>query len=87
MFHFDFFWEKTEYFNSISKQPEQGWFPGRFLGIAWDVGDQLKYFVETKKLHGRNIILAMSTTRSHQLTSSLDSGERSEGTSVQEGEL
>ena len=47
MFRFHF-WEEIEYFNPASKQPEHGWLPGRFLGIAWDVGDHLTYFIETE---------------------------------------
>ena len=38
MFRFHF-WEQIEYFNPGTKQPQHGWLPGRFLGIAWDVGD------------------------------------------------
>ena len=79
MFRFHF-WEEIEYFNPITKQPEHGWLPGRFLGIAWDVGDHLTYFIETDKPKGRNVILARSTIRPRQPNSSLDSGERTEHT-------
>ena len=76
------FWEEIEYFNPTTKQPEHGWLPGRFLGIAWDVGDHLTYFIETDKPKGRNVILARSTIRPRQPTSSLDSGERTEPTQM-----
>ena len=83
MFRFHF-WEEIEYFNPGTKQPEHGWLPGRFLGIAWDVGDHLTYFIETEKAHGKNVILARSTIRSRQPTSSLDSGEHESDTTPQD---
>ena len=78
------FWEEIEYFNPGTKQPEHGWLHGRFLGIAWDIGDHLIYFIETEKTQGKNVILARSTIRSRQPTSSLDSGEHASDTPPQD---
>jgi len=62
------FWQEIEYYDATLKQPEDGWKPGRFLGVDWDSGDALTYFVETDKgpRDGRNVILTRSTIRPHQ---------------------
>ena len=59
------FWQPIEYFDHSVKQPDDGWLPGRFLGIAWESGDSMTYHVETDKPkgHGRNVILVRSTVR------------------------
>ena len=52
-----------EYYNHDIKQPGDRWLPGRFLGITWESGDSMTYYVETKKPpgSGRNSILIRST--------------------------
>jgi hypothetical protein len=66
------FWEPIEYYEPCTKQPGDGWLKGRFLGIAWDSGDSLTYYIETEKPKGkgRNVILIRSTVRSRQFPSS-----------------
>ena len=65
MFRFHF-WEPIEYLDPSVKQPASGWKKGRFLGINWDAGDDMTFFVETEKSHGegRNVILTRSNVRS-----------------------
>ena len=58
------FWQPVEYFNHDIKQPGDGWMPGRFLGIAWDSGDDMTYFIETESHgKGRPSVLTRSTVR------------------------
>ena len=58
------FWEKIEYYDPDIKQPEDGWLPGRFLGIDWASGDALTFFIETEKPGGgRNMVLTRSNVR------------------------
>ena len=77
MFHFHF-WEDIKYFDPTRKQPEDGWLPGRFLGLAHDYGDDMTYFVETDKKHqdGRNVVLVQSTIRPRKPPMNLTSGEK-----------
>ena len=67
MFRFHF-WEPIEYLDPTENQPLSGWKKGRFLGINWDSGDSMTYFVETEKDHneGRNVVLTRSNVRSKQ---------------------
>ena len=58
------FWEEIEYYDPTLKQPNNGWIPGRFLGIAWDSGDYMTYIIETKNENNRPSILIRSTVRS-----------------------
>ena len=62
------FWEPIEFYNHTVKQPADGWMPGRFLGIAWESGDAMTYYIEPDhSLSGhRNTILIRSTVRSRQ---------------------
>ena len=46
MFRFGF-WDEIEYFEPTSKFPHYKWLPGRFVGIAWDHGDNFTYKVWT----------------------------------------
>ena len=77
------FWEPIEYFDTSMKQPASGWKPGRFLGIDWDSGDFLTYFIETEKCpgEGRNMVLTRSNIRSRDPNTSIlsDSGEQDSG--------
>ena len=70
MFRFHF-WEPIEFYDHTVKQPTDGWTPGRFLGIAWESGDAMTYYIEpdTSLTNYRNMILIHSTVRSkkHQL--------------------
>ena len=59
------FWQEIEYFDHGVKQPSDGWLPGRFLGIAWDSGDSMTYYIETESSgRGRESVLTRSTVRS-----------------------
>ena len=59
------FWESVMYWDPTIKQPEDGWLPGRFLGIAWKSGDAMTYYIETDKPkdQGRNVVLTRSTVK------------------------
>ena len=77
MFRF-YFWQPIEYYDPECKQPDHGWRPGRFLGIAWDHGDRLTFYIEVKSKSNRPIVLIRSTVRPLEatlLTSCEDSGE------------
>ena len=43
-----YFWQPIEYFDPTAKFPDALWKPGRFIGIAWDSGDQFTYKVWTE---------------------------------------
>ena len=62
------FWEPIEFYDHTVKQPNDGWMPGRFLGIAWESGDAMTYYIEpeTALPHHRNRILIRSTVRSRK---------------------
>ena len=47
------------------KQPDDGWIPGRFLGIAWESGDSMTYYIEPDQTipSYRNTVLIRSTVR------------------------
>ena len=62
------FWQLVEFYDHDVKQPGDGWLPGRFLGIAWDSGDSMTYYIKTEKppRSGRNTILIRSTVRPRQ---------------------
>ena len=62
MFRFHF-WQMIEYYNPMVKQPNDGWTMGRFLGIAWDSGDNLTFYVESTSDNGRPVVLTRSTVR------------------------
>ena len=51
------------------KQPEDGWCKGRFLGINWDAGDSLTYFIEPNKDTIRSEVLTRSAVRPISTTS------------------
>lgn len=79
------FWEHIEYFDPTMKQPHDGWLPGRFLGIAWNSGDSMTFYVEPiKSGPGRRTVLTRSTVRPIPTpltpvpTSSVVSGENSD---------
>ena len=38
-------WKEVEYYEPKIKQPEDGWKPGRCLGIAWESGDELTFYI------------------------------------------
>ena len=58
------FWQEIKYFEPALKQPYDGWMPGRFLGIAWDSGDAMTFYVEpVKSGPGRRAVLTRSTIR------------------------
>ena len=59
------FWQKVEYFDPLTKQPESGWKPARFLGIAWDSGDSMTYYIETRSPANRPTVMVRSTIRPH----------------------
>ena len=82
------FWQEIEYFDPTMKQPLDGWLPGRFLGIAWDAGDALTFYIEPiKSGPGRCSVLTRGTIRPKQTfpssssPSHLDSGENANDTS------
>ena len=62
MFRFHF-WQEVEYYNPKLKQPSNGWLPARFLGIAWDSGDSMTYYVEPTHKKGRPSVLVRSNVR------------------------
>ena len=57
------FWQEVEYYDPLAKQPSDGWTPGRFLGIAWDSGDCMTYYIETKNKNHCPVVLVRSTVR------------------------
>ena len=57
------FWQEVEYYNPLAKQPSDGWTPGRFLGIAWDSGDYMTYYIETKNKNNCPVVLVRSTVQ------------------------
>ena len=57
------FWQEIEFYDPMVKQPHDGWTSGRFLGIAWDSGDRMTYFIESLSPQGRPVILVRSTVR------------------------
>ena len=68
------FWQPIEYFDPVAKFPDSQWKKGRFLGIAWDTGDQFTFYVWTDHdgdwKNGseltRNIVRPRKTTASQQ---------------------
>lgn len=40
------FWQEVEFYDSTLKQPNNGCISARFLGITWDSGDHMTYYVE-----------------------------------------
>ena len=74
------FWEHVEYFDPSMKQPHDVWLPGRFMGIAWDSGDSMTFYIEPiRSGPGRRQIITRSTVRSLAppsiSISNVDSGE------------
>ena len=59
------FWEPIEYYEP-AKQPRDGWENGRFLGIAWDSGDCMTYYIEPEGGNGRTV-LVRSNIRSRRV--------------------
>ena len=60
-----YFWEHVEYFDPSMKQPHDGWLPGRFLGISWDSGDSMTFYIEPiRPGPGRRQVITQSTVRS-----------------------
>ena len=41
------FWQPVEYYDPVAKFPDSQWKRGRFLGIAWDSGDQFTFKIWT----------------------------------------
>ena len=39
------FWQEIEYYEPSAKFPQYRWQNGRFIGIAWDLGDQFTFYV------------------------------------------
>ena len=79
MFRFSFR-EKVEYYDPNAKQPNDRWVPARFLGIAWDSGDSLTFFIEAKSENRRPVVLIQSTVwsfREEHPEPFTSSGERS----------
>ena len=73
------FWQPIEYYNPIPKQSHDVWTPGRFLGIAWESGDPMTYYIETSNQRGRPTVLVRSTMRALNVLPNLPigpSGER-----------
>ena len=71
-------WQQVEYYEPTVKQPQDGWKPARFLGIIWDSGDALTFFIEPEGQRGRPLYLTRSTIRPmHQpdITPVVPSGE------------
>ena len=42
------FWQEIEYYEPSAKFPQNRWQNGRFIGIAWDSGDQFTFYVWTE---------------------------------------
>ena len=42
------FWQAIEYFEPNAKFPHGRWQDGRFIGIAWDSGDQFTFYIWTE---------------------------------------
>jgi hypothetical protein len=42
------FWQPIDYFDPTAKFPDSQWKQGRFLGIAWDYGDQFTFTIWTE---------------------------------------
>ena len=87
------FWQKIEYYEPALKQPYDGWMPGRFLGIAWDSGDAMTFYVEPiRSGPGRRAVLTRSTIRPYTSSSALlspsipDSGEMKHETQINHDE-
>ena len=57
------FWQRVEYYDPTVKQPNDGWVAARFLGIAWDSGDIMTYYVEPENQTGKPSVLVRSTVR------------------------
>ena len=66
MFRFHF-WQEVEYYDPTVKQPGDGWTPARFLGIAWDSGDFMTYYLESKSPNDRPVVLVRSTVRAKKV--------------------
>ena len=81
------FWQKVEYYEPMIKQPQSGWLPARFLGIAWDSGDHMTYYIESRSATNRPIVIVRSTIRAESPLLRLEadpSGETIHGTTLQE---
>ena len=64
------FWQEIEYFDTMEKNPHDGWKPGRFLGINECAGDDMTYYIEVKSPSGRPVVISRSNIRPKpQLTS------------------
>ena len=51
------FWQPIEYYEP-AKQPKDGWGPGRFLGVTWDSGDDMTYYIEPdNKKNGKTFLI------------------------------
>ena len=59
-------WQKVYYLNPDVKIPRDNMLPGRFLGIAWNHGDSLCYFMRTEPTnkHSKPQILVRSVVKS-----------------------
>ena len=57
------FWQEVEWFNINAKNPEDGWTPGRFLGINDSAGDSMTYYIETKSENGHPVVITRSNVR------------------------
>ena len=56
------FWEPIWFYNPQIKTPRNRMQKGRFLGVAWNAGDELTYYIETEKSrdHERGEVLIRS---------------------------
>ena len=87
------FWQEVEWFNINAKNPEDGWTPGRFLGINDSAGDSMTYYIETKSENGRPVVITRSNVRAkrEQLDNQADdtslSGEHDIENKVEDVEL
>ena len=57
------FWQEIEYFDTMEKNPHDGWKPGRFLGINECAGDDMTYYIEVKSPSGRPVVISRSNIR------------------------
>jgi hypothetical protein len=68
------FWEPVWYLEGPAQFPERNWIKGRFLGVAWNVGDQMCYAVcpepkggtppkKGKHMHGRTVCRSLVVPR------------------------
>ena len=74
------FWQEIEWYNINAKNPDDGWTPGRFLGINDNAGDSMTYFIETKSPNGSPVVITRSNVRAKRseytgLVSTSPSGE------------